>query len=71
MPAIERLDAAIARLETAVGTQAKRSAEERKSLNKALEDMRDSHAALQTEARAVAARLDAMIGRLKSVADGA
>lgn len=71
MPAIERLDAAIARLETAVDSHARRTLEERRSLNAALEDLRSNHAALQTEARTVAARLDAVIGRLKAVADEA
>jgi hypothetical protein len=71
MPAIERLDAAIARLETAVEAHARRSSEERESLNAALQELRSDHAALQSEARTVAARLDAVIGRLKSVADEA
>jgi hypothetical protein len=71
MPAIERLDAAIARLESAVDTHAKRTLEERESLNATLQDLRNNHVALQAEARNVAARLDAVIGRLKSVADEA
>jgi hypothetical protein len=69
MPAIERLDAAIARLETAVDGHAKRTLDERQSLNAALQELRKDHAALQAEARAVASRLDTVIGRLKSVAE--
>lgn len=71
VPAIERLDAAIARLETAVDTHTKRTAEERQTLNAALEDLRSEHATLQAEARTTASRLDAVIGRLRTVAEGA
>jgi hypothetical protein len=71
VPAIDRLDAAIARLETAVDTHAKRTAQDRQTLNAALEDLRSDHATLQAEARTIGARLDAVIERLRSVAEGA
>ncbi|MBX6322705.1 MAG: hypothetical protein IRY94_12815 [Rhodospirillaceae bacterium] len=69
LPAIERLDAAIARLETAMDAHTRRAEQERQSLQAALEELRGNYAALQAEARTVAARLDAVIGRLKSVAE--
>jgi hypothetical protein len=71
VPAIERLDAAIARLESAVDTHAKRTAQDRQALNAALEDLRGDHATLQAEARTIGARLEVVIERLRSVAEGA
>ena len=67
--AIDRLDAAIARLKSAVDERERRAAAERDALHEQLDDMRGSHATLQTEARTIASRLDYVIERLRSVAE--
>jgi predicted nucleic acid-binding Zn-ribbon protein len=67
MNALEQLDAAIERLETAVEKRLGRDRVERERLNDELKGLRQNHVTLQSEARTVSSRLDAAIGRLRSI----
>ena len=67
MNALEQLDAAIQRLETAVEKRLGRDRVERERLNDELKGLRQNHVTLQSEARTVSSRLDAAIGRLRSI----
>jgi predicted nucleic acid-binding Zn-ribbon protein len=67
MNALEQLDAAIDRLETAVEKRLGRDRAERERLNDELKGLRQNHVTLQSEARTVSSRLDAAIGRLRSI----
>ena len=67
MNALEQLDAAIDRLETAVDKRLGRDRAERERLNDELKGLRQNHVTLQSEARTVSSRLDAAIGRLRSI----
>ena len=67
MNALEQLDAAIDRLETAVEKRLGRDRAERVRLNDELKGLRQNHVTLQSEARTVSSRLDAAIGRLRSI----
>jgi predicted nucleic acid-binding Zn-ribbon protein len=67
MNALEQLDAAIDRLEAAVDKRIGRDRAERERLSDELKGLRQNHVALQSEARTVSSRLDAAIGRLRSI----
>jgi predicted nucleic acid-binding Zn-ribbon protein len=67
MNALEQLDAAIERLETAVEKRLGRDRAERERLNEELKGLRQNHVTLQSEARTVSGRLDSAIGRLRSI----
>jgi predicted nucleic acid-binding Zn-ribbon protein len=67
MDALEQLDVAIGRLETAVEKRLGRDRAERERLNDELKGLRQNHVTLQSEARTVSSRLDAAIGRLRSI----
>ena len=67
MNALEQLDAAIERLETAVEKRLGRDRAERERLNEELKGLRQNHVTLQSEARTVSSRLDSAIGRLRSI----
>jgi len=67
MNALEQLDAAIDRLGAAVEKRLDRDRNERERLNDELKGLRHNHVALQSEARTVSSRLDAAIGRLRSI----
>ena len=67
MNALEQLDAAIERLETAVEKRLGRDRVERERLNDELKGLRQNHVTLQSEARTVSSRLDAAIGRLRAI----
>jgi predicted nucleic acid-binding Zn-ribbon protein len=67
MDALEQLDVAIGRLETAVEKRLGRDRAERERLNDELKGLRQNHVNLQSEARTVSSRLDAAIGRLRSI----
>lgn len=66
---LDHLETAIERLERSIDSRERGSLADRDRLNAELNDLKASHAALQTEARTVYARLDQIIGRLKAVAD--
>lgn len=70
MSALEQLDAAIGRLEAAVDKRLGKDRAERDRLNGELQNLRQTHVTLQSEARTVSSRLDAAIGRLRSVLEG-
>lgn len=70
MSALEQLDAAIGRLEAAVDKRLGKDRVERDRLNEELKSLRQTHVTLQSEARTVSSRLDAAIGRLRSVLEG-
>ena len=67
MNALDQLDAAIERLETAVEKRLGRDRAERERLNEELKGLRQNHVTLQSEARTVSGRLDSAIGRLRSI----
>jgi len=67
MNALEQLDAAIDQLETAIEKHLTKEKVARDRLGEELKSLRQNHVALQTEARTVSSRLDAAIGRLKSI----
>jgi len=67
MDALEQLDVAIGRLETAVEKRLGRDRAERERLNDELKGLRQNHVTLQSEARTVSSRLDSAIGRLRSI----
>lgn len=65
---LDRLSAAVARLESAVEAHDRRAAAGNESMQRELRELRASHSALQAEARTVTSRIDAVIGRLRAVA---
>lgn len=65
---LDHLEAAIERLERSIDSRERGSLAERDRLSSELNELRASHAALQTETRSIYARLDQIIGRLKAVA---
>lgn len=69
MTSLDHLDLAIDRLESAVDAQLKKQAAERSRLGDELKTLRANHTALQSEARNISTRLDAAIGRLKTMLD--
>ena len=70
MTALDQLDAAIDRLHSAVDAHLERHDSERSRLAEELKSLKAHHSALQTEARTVSNRLDAAIGRLKTLVEG-
>ena len=66
---LDRIDAALSRLEEALG-HARAGDADHGRMTTELRDLRGKNAALQAEARNVAARLDSVIERLKVVAEG-
>ena len=66
---LDRLTAAVARLETALDSYERRIGDGSDAMQKELRELRASHAALQSEARTVTSRIDAVIGRLRAVAE--
>jgi outer membrane murein-binding lipoprotein Lpp len=70
MTALEQLDAALDRLESAVEASVAKNSAERDRLSEELRSLRANHTALQSEARTVSTRLDAAIGRLKAMLEG-
>lgn len=67
MPALERLDQAIARLETALDGRLRRFGEEKAALLQALHEARAKEAQTRSTAETVSARLDSAIERLQTV----
>jgi len=67
---MNRLDAAMARLDAAVNHSAERGGRDRESLEQELTVLRRTHALLQEEARLVSDRLDHAVGRLQTVVAG-
>ena len=65
---LDRLTSAIARLEAALDAHDRRSGAGNDALHRELRELRASHSALQAEARTVTSRIDAVIGRLRTVA---
>jgi predicted nucleic acid-binding Zn-ribbon protein len=70
MTALEQLDAALDRLESAVEASVAKNSAERDRLSEELRNVRANHTALQSEARTVSTRLDAAIGRLNAMLEG-
>jgi hypothetical protein len=68
--AFDRIDAALSRLEAATEGRARNAGADHGRMTSELRDLRGKNAALQAEARNVAARLDSVIERLKVVAEG-
>ena len=68
--ALDRIDAALSRLEAATGQRAQAADADRGRISSEMRELRGRNAALQAEARNVAARLDSVIERLKVVAEG-
>jgi hypothetical protein len=66
---MDRIDAALSRLEAATAHGRAGEGERGKSTSE-LRELRGKNAALQAEARNVAARLDSVIERLKVVSEG-
>lgn len=66
----ERLEAAVARLEGALETHARKSGESDAALARSLSAAETENAELKTLNRAVSGRLDTAIGRLKSILEG-
>jgi hypothetical protein len=67
--ALDRIEGALSRLEGALG-QARAADADHGRMTTELRDLRGKNAALQAEARNVAARLDSVIERLRVVAEG-
>jgi hypothetical protein len=67
--AFDRIDAALSRLEAAADGRARTTGADHGRMTSELRDLRGKNAALQAEARNVAARLDSVIERLKVVAE--
>lgn len=67
MNALDQLNAAIDRLETAVDKRLAKDRAERERIGDELKNLRQNHVTLQSEARTVSSRLDAAIGRLRSL----
>ncbi|MBI1777241.1 MAG: hypothetical protein HYR63_18035 [Proteobacteria bacterium] len=70
VPAIERLDKALLRLEAAIAKRDAIDRREREALKTALADARAEYARLAQAADSVSNRLDGAIGRLKLVMEG-
>jgi hypothetical protein len=68
--ALDRVDAAVSRLEAAAAGRARGADADHGRTTSELRELRGRNAALQAEARNVAARLDSVIERLKIVAEG-
>lgn len=68
--ALDRMDAALSRLEVAANARVHGAEADHGRLNAELRELRGKNASLQTEARNVAARLDSVIERLKVVSEG-
>ena len=68
--AFDRIDAALSRLEAAAEGRSRNAGADHGRMTSELRDLRGKKAALQAEARNVAARLDSVIERLKVVAEG-
>ncbi|HVO00638.1 MAG TPA: hypothetical protein VMT54_00470 [Candidatus Cybelea sp.] len=68
---MNRLDAAMARLDAAVNQSAERGGRDRATLEHELASLRQTHQLLQDEARLVSDRLDVAVGRLQTVVAGA
>jgi len=66
---LDRLTAAVTRLEAALDAHGRRIGADQTAMQGELRELRNSHAALQAEARTVTSRIDAVIGRLRSVAE--
>ncbi len=67
---MNRLDAAMARLDAVVNETAQRGDRERSSIEQELAALRETHELLQDEARLVSDRLDIAVGRLQNVMAG-
>lgn len=67
MNALDQLNAAIDRLETAVDKRLAKDRADRERMGDELKNLRQNHVTLQSEARTVSSRLDAAIGRLRSL----
>ena len=67
--ALDRIEGALSRLEGALG-EARATDADHGRMTTELRDLRGKNAALQAEARNVAARLDSVIERLRVVAEG-
>jgi len=68
--AFDRIDTALTRLEAAAEGRSRSAGTDHGRMTSELRDLRGKNAALQAEARNVAARLDSVIERLKVVAEG-
>jgi hypothetical protein len=68
--ALDRVDAAVSRLEAAAAGRAHGLEAGHGRATSELRELRGKNAALQAEARNVAARLDSVIERLKIVSEG-
>ena len=68
--ALEQLDAALDRLQAAVAVRLEKERTERDRHQDEVKSLRQTHVTLQSEARTVSSRLDAAIGRLRSVLEG-
>jgi hypothetical protein len=68
--ALDRVDAAVSRLEAAAAGRARGAEADHGRSASELRELRGKNAALQAEARNVAARLDSVIERLKIVSEG-
>ena len=68
--ALDRIDAALSRLEATTSQRAQAVETDRGRISSEMRELRGRNAALQAEARNVAARLDSVIERLKVVAEG-
>jgi hypothetical protein len=68
--ALDRIEAALSRLETAAHARAPGAGPDPSRLSSEIRELRGRNATLQAEARNVAARLDSVIERLKIVAEG-
>ena len=67
--ALDRIEAAVSRLEAMAVGRARAVDADHGRMTSELRDLRGKNAALQAEARTVAARLDSVIERLKVVAE--
>jgi hypothetical protein len=67
--ALDRIDAALSRLEVATAARAQAAGADHGRMTSDMRELRGKNAALQAEARNVAARLDSVIERLKIVAE--
>ena len=67
--ALDRIEAAVSRLEAMAVGRARAIDADHGRMSSELRDLRGKNAALQAEARNVAARLDSVIERLKVVAE--
>ena len=67
--ALDRIEAAVSRLEAVAMGRARAIDADHGRMSSELRDLRGKNAALQAEARNVAARLDSVIERLKVVAE--